>query len=1151
MQFTRLRLNGFKSFVDPTDLAISKGLTGVVGPNGCGKSNLLEALRWIMGENRPTQMRGEGMDDVIFGGTQGRPVRNWATVELVIDNSERLAPAAFNAQDKLEISRRITREIGSSYRINGREVRARDVQMLFADASTGAHSPALVRQGQIAELISAKPKARRRVLEEAAGISGLYQRRHEAELKLKGTETNLTRVEDLIDQLDQRLGALERQARQARRYREIAGELRRVEAVLLYLRWRSAEDERGAAEARLTEATTAAARAEVQVREAARARAAAENTLRPRREEETVAGAVLQRLSIEREQLGERETRARAEIEALTARRRQLAIDIEREHTLARDAGTTLERLAEEAGVLEAAQDGHEAAEAAALDGAHRAGETLSEQETRLDRLTEEAARLAARAAAAERRLTEARGSLARLSEDIAGAQAALARQSEEIAAAETARGRLDAAAEAARREAEGAEAHLREAETARSAAQGAEAEAGAALADAEGKLSAVSAEVRGLERLLARDGDDQPGLIDATSVAPGYEAALGAALGEDLNADEAEADASGWVTLEGYDPAAPLPGGAEPLGTVATGPALLARRLSQTGLVAAADGDRLQAALGPGQRIVSREGDLWRWDGLRVRAGDMSSGAALRLRQRNRLAELRAALGEVEAARDAAARDHRAMRAELERASAAEAAARAARRAADEEVAETARALSRAESALQLARGRLETQREALAARQAEIEGAEAALAESEAAVAELDDLGAARGAVEHQRGEVDLARTAMLAARAEADEIRRAGSARGRRLAEIARETAVWRDREANAGGRIEDLTRRAADAAGKLDAAEDLPARLAAERDKLAQGIAEAETRRREAADALAEAETAARQAETAEREAERQASARREERARLEAVLDGLAARAADSAQEIAAELETTPGELLRRIDILPEDLPGLDAAETDAARLRRQRDALGAVNLRAEQDAEEVRAERDAILAEKADLDQAIAKLRTGIAELNREGRGRLVAAFDTVNERFAKLFRHLFGGGEARLVMVESDDPLEAGLEILCQPPGKKLSVLSLLSGGEQTLTALSLIFAVFLANPAPVCVLDEVDAPLDDSNVMRFCDLLDEMRRVTQTRFLIITHHAITMSRVDRLFGVTMAEHGVSQLVSVDLDRAAALVDA
>jgi chromosome segregation protein len=283
VQFTKLRLQGFKSFVDPAELVISTGLTGVVGPNGCGKSNLLEALRWAMGENRPTAMRGDGMEDVIFAGAESRPARNSASVEIVIDNSERLAPAQFNTEDVLEVSRRITRDIGSAFTVNGRNVRARDVQMLFADASTGAHSPALVRQGQIGELINAKPTARRRILEEAAGISGLYQRRHEAELKLNSAEVNLGRVEDVIDQLDTQLKSLERQAAQARRYRAIAEELRRAEATLLFLRWRIADEDRVAAERALTEGTKAAAVAETAVQTARRDHQEAETAMPDRK----------------------------------------------------------------------------------------------------------------------------------------------------------------------------------------------------------------------------------------------------------------------------------------------------------------------------------------------------------------------------------------------------------------------------------------------------------------------------------------------------------------------------------------------------------------------------------------------------------------------------------------------------------------------------------------------------------------------------------------------------------------------------------------------------------------------------------------------------------------------------------------------------
>ena len=1152
MQFTRLRLNGFKSFVDPTDLVISTGLTGVVGPNGCGKSNLLEALRWIMGENRAKQMRGDGMDDVIFAGTDSRPTRSSATVELVLDNSDRLAPAAFNHDDKLEISRRITREVGSAYKINGKDVRARDVQMLFADASTGAHSPALVRQGQIAELINAKPKARRRILEEAAGISGLYQRRHEAELKLRGAENNLARVEDVLDQLSQRLASLERQAGQARRYRRIAEDLRRTEAIVLYLRWREAEAEHATAEAALTAAVRAAAEAEGRGVQASKARETADAALPPLREEETIAAAVLQRLTIERDQLDEREERARKEVETLAARARQLAKDIEREETLQRDAGASIEKLTEEEAALTKALEGQGEAQARASKAAQAAGEKLAEQETTLDRLTEEAARLAARSAAAERRLEEARTAKVRLDREIEQIQATHARLTEEITGAEARLGMATAQSEQCQRDAEAAEAALNAAEAQRATAQETEGEARAALSDTEGEVKALSAEVSGLERLLARDAGGGSKLVDQVTVASGFEGAIGAALGEDLNAGEISAsDPSGWVGLEAYPTPAPLPANTRPLSEVAEGPALLARRLSQTGLVEQGDGDAIQPALQPGQRIVSREGDFWRWDGFRVRAGDAPTAAALRLQQRNRLTRLKAALDKASGLRARAAEAHGGARQALSSANEAEATARKSRRDADQATADAARALSRAEADLGMLRSKLASQADALVAREGERDAATEALAEAETGVAELGDVAEARRAVEVQRGEVDLARTAMLSARSQSDDIRRAGTAREKRLAEVRRESDVWRDRLSNAGDRIAELNRRIDETTARQKESAHVPDELAERRGKLAGEIDTAESRRRAAADALAEAEQALRGAETGEREAERLASQRREERARQEAVVEGLAARVTEAAAEIQSELEIAPARMLEELGADPAELPPLEGAETEAAKLRRQRDSLGAVNLRAEEDAEEVRTERDQIAQEKEDLDGAIAKLRKGIAELNREGRERLLAAFDNVNKRFANLFQHLFGGGEARLVMVESDDPLDAGLEIMCQPPGKKLSTLSLLSGGEQTLTALSLIFAVFLSNPAPICVLDEVDAPLDDSNVTRFCDLLDEMRRLTETRFLIITHHAITMSRMDRLFGVTMVERGVSQLVSVDLARASEMVDA
>jgi len=381
LRFSRLRLNGFKSFVDPTDLVIADGLTGVVGPNGCGKSNLLEALRWVMGENRPTAVRGGGMEDVIFAGASTRPARNFAEVSLVIDNSERLAPAGFNDSDLLEITRRITRDAGSAYKVGTKDVRARDVQMLFADASTGAHSPALVRQGQISELINAKPKSRRRILEEAAGISGLYQRRHEAELKLKGAETNLARVDDVVVQLASQLGQLARQAKQAARYREIGEALRKAEGLLLYRRWREADEALAEAAAQLRARTTEAARAESAAREATRKRGEAEAALPALREEEAIAASVLQRLQVQRDALQDQEDRAEATIRTLVARIDQLGRDIERETALNSDAGDTIARLDWEAAEIAKAGQGHDDRMEAARQAAAEAATKLQQRE--------------------------------------------------------------------------------------------------------------------------------------------------------------------------------------------------------------------------------------------------------------------------------------------------------------------------------------------------------------------------------------------------------------------------------------------------------------------------------------------------------------------------------------------------------------------------------------------------------------------------------------------------------------------------------------------------------------------------------------------------------------------------------------------------
>lgn len=1150
MQFSKLRLTGFKSFVDPTELVIADGLTGIVGPNGCGKSNLLEALRWVMGENRAKAMRGGGMEDVIFSGAGTRPTRNFAEVSLLIDNTQRLAPAHFNDQDVLEIVRRITRDVGSAYKANGKDTRARDVQMLFADASTGAHSPALVRQGMIAELINAKPKSRRRILEEAAGISGLYQRRHEAELKLKGAEINLDRLDDVVEQLDNQLSSLARQARQAKRYREIGNELRQSEGLLLYRRWREAYVAQQTSEKELTEATKLAAFSQNEASKSARSRREYEEKIPALREEYAISGAIVQRLEVQRDTLSDQETRARETIDVLEGHITQLGADITREQGLNKDAEETITRLDWEKDQIEKASQGHNEKVESANEAARVAASIMQEQESTLDKLTEDVARLAARHQSAHRFLTDASSVLTKRQEQSNAAVASVVKIEDELQNAAKLFDQAKQEQDISQKSSIEANEYLIKIEEERSKVQFCESDARAILSEAKGETNALNSEVGALERIIARDKSGGDQLIDVVRARKGYEAALGAALADDLKAPIVDQyGLSGWTKLPDYNAVSCLPAGVESLGDYVEAPDVLSRRLSQIGIVEQSDGAQLQADLQSGQRLVSLEGDLWRWDGFRAGAEDAPSSSALRLQQVNRLEDLQVANVVARERAQSAQENFDKIHNELQDLIKEDQAARQNRKNADDAAAISNRNLSRSEAHCDMLSGNVETLKLSQTRLEEETRTAQETLKEAKQGVGGLEDLEIARTNVGTIKISVEAARMTMLAKRSLFDEVRREGDVRVTRRQKITQEVSGWRHRLETAEQRIGELVGRKIVSEDELKAATIAPEDILIKREELNKAIFDAQERLKKASDILAIGEKSLRESEQDERETERKASHARETRARADAVSDAASVQVSTAADRIREELEIKPDALLELLETDPEKIPSVDHIEVDIIRLRRLRDNLGAVNLRAEEDAREVNEERDNLVKEKLDLEAAIKKLRSGIGSLNKEGRERLLAAFDEVNKNFSNLFKHLFGGGDANLVLVESDDPLDAGLEIMCQPPGKNLSTLSLLSGGEQTLTALALIFAVFLANPAPICVLDEVDAPLDDANVGRFCDLLDEMTERTKTRFLIITHHAVTMARMDRLFGVTMAEQGVSQLVSVDLQAAEEMI--
>ncbi|RRI05420.1 chromosome segregation protein SMC [Mesorhizobium tamadayense] len=1151
MKFSRLRLLGFKSFVEPGEFVIERGLTGIVGPNGCGKSNLVEALRWVMGESSYKNMRASGMDDVIFSGSGARPARNTAEVTLFLDNSDRTAPAAFNDADELQVSRRIEREAGSLYRINGKEARAKDVQLLFADQSTGARSPSMVGQGRIGELIQAKPQARRALLEEAAGISGLHTRRHEAELRLKGAEQNLERLDDVVGELESQIDSLKRQARQASRFKNLSADIRKAEATLLHLRWTLAKSQEGEARSALAVATTLVGDRAAAQMAAAREQGIAAHRLPDLRDAEAAAAAAFQRLSIAKTQIEEEAGRIRARQAELERRLQQLDADIAREERMVRDNADILERLRTEDAELNSENAGAAEREAATRAAFEQAGATLSQSEAKLAALTAERAEAAASRHQIERTLRETAERRDRFARQLAEVDRELSDIVSRVA------GLPDPAEK--RLLVEDALARLEESEAGAIAAEQAVAEARAAesaarppLQDAKAELQRIETEARTLAKILnAASGDLFPSVLEQISVERGYETALGAALGEDLDVPLDRSAPVHWGESAVQSGDAALPEGAKSLASVVRAPGQLARRLAQIGIVDAADGRRLQALLTPGQRLVSRDGALWRWDGLTASA-DAPTAAAQRLAQKNRLLELDAeavqATRVVREAEEALARAEQAMR----QASEAERNARQAGRDAQHSLDAARNALAEAEKA----GGELASRRAALEEARARIvdshEETQAAFLEAEEMLRNAPDLGDLQLQLEQASANVARDRAAAADARAVHDGLRREAEARTRRLDAIGTERKNWLERAENASTQIAALGERKAEAEAERERLADAPDEIDAKRRALLTQLSEAEALRRAAGDRLQEAETKQAELDKAATAAIQSLAEARETRVRAEERLTAADERRAEVEARIQEALNTPPHLVVKHTGLEADDpMPDMAEVERQLDRLKIERERLGAVNLRAEEEQKELSDRLETIVSEREDIIEAIRKLRQAIQSLNREGRERLLAAFEVVNGHFQRLFSHLFGGGTAELQLIESEDPLEAGLEILARPPGKKPQTMTLLSGGEQALTAMSLIFAVFLTNPAPICVLDEVDAPLDDHNVERFCNLMDEMAKTTETRFVIITHNPITMARMDRLFGVTMAEQGVSQLVSVDLQAAEAMREA
>ena len=1149
MQFTKLRLAGFKSFVEPVEFAIEPGVTGIVGPNGCGKSNLVEAIKWVMGETSAKQIRGNEMDDVIFSGTSNRPGRNIAEVGLEMENTERTAPAQFNDFTDIEVTRRIVREKGSTYRVNSKEVRARDVHLLFADQASGARSTALVSQGQISEIVLAKPTDRRKLLEEAAGITGLHSRRHEAELRLRGAETNLDRLDDILVALDTQMQSLRKQVRQATRYRNLNDHIRKAQAAYFIIRWDAASGELETAISLLKESERAVAEMTGHLSAATTKQVEAASCLPQQRQEEAEAAAALQRLMLERDSLGEEEKRIDAERQETETRLSQTSQDMEREHNLISDCTAAIVRLENEhENYSRESDDQNEVMEKASLtlkaaQGSFETlnGETasaikkLAEDETRRENLI--------------RRRSEVDARLTRLGDEkeILGHQIQV--QKENITENNTL---SDSTTNL-----EYVEAKMQESRKALVTAESRRLEAMKRLNilqnDAQKTLSAaaeLTAKEKALSELLETgDPDLWPPLIDSLNVESGYEAALGVALGDDLSAPTDEASPVHWTSLPDFEDITPLPMGVTPLSDYVSGSVALNRRLSQIGVIKDSNtGQKFASQLKQGQRIVSLDGGFWRWDGYTA-TSDAPAVATVRLEQRNSLKDIRQEL--VAARSKAVSVEDRleAARIDVDLATKEESGTRRAALNAEQIFFDVQKSHGELHKKISEINANLSIQQEAMVRVVSDLDEAGSILATTISEIASLPDTAIIGKEVETLKSQENYARTELTEAQSAHHNLQHQKLERRDRMQNLADELAAWKERQKSAASQMEQLEERQRSLLAARERFSAQPDKICSRRNDLLEKIEVAEEVRRKTADHLIVSEEKLTEADNDLKLAGTRLAHIREERVRAEAMAD-------QNKQTMEALVERIEDQLncshedLNEIAAMKNNttMPELEVAEKRVERLERERETMGPVNLLAEAESQELREKIETLNKEREDLIKAIDKLRRGINELNREGRQRLMSSFTEVDKHFGELFTRLFGGGRAHLELTESDDPLEAGVEIMASPPGKKLQVLSLLSGGEQALTALALLFGVFLTNPAPICVLDEVDASLDDTNVDHFCTLVEEISHSLSTRFIVVTHHRMTMARMDRLYGVTMGERGVSQIVSVDLGQAVEL---
>jgi len=1151
MKFTRLKITGFKSFVDTIALDIKPGLTGLVGPNGCGKSNIVEAMKWNMGEAGPSRLRAGEMNDVIFSGTKGRPSRNSAEVTLTIENNNEKLLQTYTNSDEIEVSRKIEKDEGSTYRINNKEVRQRDVQILYADIAIGSRSNAIVDQGQVGKIINSKAQERRQILEEAAGISGIHARKHETELKLKSTEVNLEKLEEIITNDRMRLKELSRQSNQAKRYKIISENIRELDAIILYQRWNKNLINIERLKKELETFTENVNEVTRKISSKSLQQEKIENDLSPLREEAQKYANLLNKFKVEYDLLIKEEESLSLEQATQKENIKYLKMEILNEENLHKELDNQFKELDNVISKISSNNTNinlsqlNENLENAKKEEAYNS-EVLTEAERVLsynisqrDNLNNDISKLKLQNIDAVNNLKNTREELNNLNniskdndkkdifyKDINILKKKL--QEEDI----------------------NEELIIKKIDLVKAEIKKFNEQTNEKKIVLQGKLRNID-QYNASKDILTKlfESDEKNIVINYLKFPKGFEKAIEASLGHGLKA-ALEKSSIEWRNIE-QNTLNKLPEGIISLSEHAKGVPEVFNILKLTGLVEnTVQGDLLQHKLMPGQQLVTKNGGLWRWDGY-THNEDAKTPANQILQNKTNLIDLnskiKTSLLEADKCESIILNLH----------SKIEVAEKNIREYNTKllnihnnkiEIRNTIEQKQNALSIyienhnenrtklaiLQSSKSKYKQLLETLSNDMDNYQNKEKSLISIEILKKNINQI-----TIKNNEKKIELSNQISIYQK-ELSTIEN----KENQLTQLKNEQFRLSAQLTNIINRINNLKNNQSKAELNLKNLDFKPIKIEDSKIKILKEIDNLEENLTKTSNLLSESENTNKNIINDLRSYNEELIQYRENRARQEGLLQQSHERQNDDKEIIYEKLNISPDKFNEIIDISKEFLD-IEQSNLALEKLIIQRERIGPVNLIAEEDSEKLRIKLEEIEKEKEDLINAISKLRTSIRTINKEARSKLLEAFEEVNKYFKELFINLFGGGEAYLKLEGSDDPLESGLELMASPPGKKLQQMSLLSGGEQALTAMALIFSVFLTKPSPICVLDEVDAPLDESNVDRFLDLIDSISKKSGTRFLVVTHHRLTMARMDRLYGITMQEPGVSQLVSVSLKEA------